>query len=251
MRSNSRSARSSRARAYMFALLFDKETASRSRLHRGYGAQFFYRWAQRAIIRVPFSITNLVLVGKSVTGATLVAVLPTERPRRHPKAFGTPFHFIVRDPLERPASALRRMSSEKEYLQMCEGRRQAGNNEVRELHDARVRCNGRVPSCRPHDSHFGLTRRLDPERKGGVAMKHLRTACMALAFVATTVSGSAQTSLTPSQNTTERIVNPSARSGIGVGAAEQPPAQNNVFVNGALAVPGAPMNTDTVPAKFS
>src|SRR5262245_2944574 len=120
MRSNSRSARSSRARAYMFALLFDKETASRSRLHRGYGAQFFYRWAQRAIIRVPFSITNLVLVGKSVTGATLVAVLPTERPRRHPKAFGTPFHFIVRDPLERPASALRRMSGKKEYLQMCD-----------------------------------------------------------------------------------------------------------------------------------
>src|SRR5215813_10814939 len=73
-----------------------------------------------AIIRVPFSTTNLVLVGKSVTGATLVAVLPTERPRRHPKAFGTPFHFIVRDPLERPASALRRMSGEKEYLQMCD-----------------------------------------------------------------------------------------------------------------------------------
>src|SRR6266480_232011 len=30
----------------------------------------------------------------------------------------------------------------------------------------------------------------------------------------------------------------------------QPPA-NAVFVNGALAVPGAPANTDTVPAKFS
>src|SRR5262249_49570553 len=29
-----------------------------------------------------------------------------------------------------------------------------------------------------------------------------------------------------------------------------PPA-NAVFVNGALAVPGAPANTDTVPAKFS
>ena len=32
--------------------------------------------------------------------------------------------------------------------------------------------------------------------------------------------------------------------------AEAPP-QNAVFVNGALAVPGAPANTDTVPAKFS
>ena len=93
-------------------------------------------------------------------------------------------------------------------------------------------------------------------------MKHLRTACVALAFVATTVSGSAQTSLTPDQSTTsyrtiipqpapvlrERIVNPSAG---GLGAAEQAPAQNNVFVNGALAVPGVPANTDTVPAKFS
>ena len=29
------------------------------------------------------------------------------------------------------------------------------------------------------------------------------------------------------------------------------PADNSVFVNGALAVPGAPANTDTVPAKFS
>src|SRR5262249_49230185 len=114
-------------------------------------------------------------------------------------------------------------------------------------------------------------------------MKHLRTACVALAFVATTVSGSAQTSLTPGQSTTiyrtiipqgrgralivrerivikpvvpapvmrERIVNPSAGSDVGPGTAQRPPAQNNVFVNGALAVPGAPANTDTVPAKFS
>src|SRR5262245_49817088 len=29
------------------------------------------------------------------------------------------------------------------------------------------------------------------------------------------------------------------------------PQENAVFVNGALAVPGAPANTDTVPAKFS
>ena len=95
-------------------------------------------------------------------------------------------------------------------------------------------------------------------------MKHLRTACMALAFVATTVSGSAQTSLTPDQNTSsyrtiipqpvpvkrERIVNPSAGPDVGLGAAQQL-AENNVLVNGALAVPGAPVNTSTVPAKFS
>ena len=34
-------------------------------------------------------------------------------------------------------------------------------------------------------------------------------------------------------------------------APSQKPAENSVFVNGALAVPGAPANTDTVPAKFS
>src|SRR5437667_9461396 len=46
--------------------------------------------------------------------------------------------------------------------------------------------------------------------------------------------------------------------GIGLAAAQQqpPPADpqpqsNAAFVNGALAVPGAPANTDTVPAKFS
>src|SRR5437016_14374665 len=46
--------------------------------------------------------------------------------------------------------------------------------------------------------------------------------------------------------------------GIGLATAQQqpPPADpqqqsNAAFVNGALAVPGAPANTDTVPAKFS
>jgi hypothetical protein len=38
---------------------------------------------------------------------------------------------------------------------------------------------------------------------------------------------------------------------VGLAAAQQPRAQNNALVNGALAVPGAPANTDTVPAKFS
>jgi len=34
-------------------------------------------------------------------------------------------------------------------------------------------------------------------------------------------------------------------------APSQKPTDNSVFVNGALAVPGAPADTDTVPAKFS
>ena len=38
---------------------------------------------------------------------------------------------------------------------------------------------------------------------------------------------------------------------VGLAVAQQAPAQNNALVNGALAVPGAPANTDTVPAKFS
>ena len=40
---------------------------------------------------------------------------------------------------------------------------------------------------------------------------------------------------------------------VGLAAAQQkpPPNASAVFVNGALAVPGAPANTDTVPAKFS
>jgi hypothetical protein len=38
---------------------------------------------------------------------------------------------------------------------------------------------------------------------------------------------------------------------VGLAVAQQAPAQNNALVNGALAVPGAPANTETVPAKFS
>jgi hypothetical protein len=113
-------------------------------------------------------------------------------------------------------------------------------------------------------------------------MNHLRPACLALAFVAMAVPGSAQTSLTPGQSTTiyrtiipqgrgraptvrerivtkpvvqapvmRRIINPPPGSDVSPDAAQQPPAQNNVFVKGALAVRGAPANTDTVPAKFS
>src|SRR5262249_29514527 len=148
-----------------------------------------------------------------------------------------------------------RVSARQAYLS-------EGNNEVRELHDARVRCNRRVPSLPTIGTSVSLAGLARRGRAGSQSMNHLRTACVAFAFVATTVSGSAQTSLTPSQNTTnsrtiipqpppvmrERIVNPSAE---GLGAAEQPPAQNNLFVNGALAVAGAPANTDTVPAKFS
>src|SRR5258708_40156403 len=41
--------------------------------------------------------------------------------------------------------------------------------------------------------------------------------------------------------------------GVAAADAQQqpPPAPRDVFVNGALAVPGAPTESDTVPAKFS
>src|ERR1700751_4329997 len=47
---------------------------------------------------------------------------------------------------------------------------------------------------------------------------------------------------------------PSGKRGGGEPSSHAPsanPAPNAVFVNGALAVPDAPANTDTVPAKFS
>src|SRR5262249_23523648 len=36
-------------------------------------------------------------------------IVELERPRRHPKAFGTPSNFSLRDPFERPVPSLRRM----------------------------------------------------------------------------------------------------------------------------------------------
>jgi Protein of unknown function (DUF1236) len=57
----------------------------------------------------------------------------------------------------------------------------------------------------------------------------VRTSALALAFVGTADLAAAQQQPPPNAS---------------------PPA-NAAFVNGALAVPGAPANTDTVPAKFS
>jgi Protein of unknown function (DUF1236) len=44
---------------------------------------------------------------------------------------------------------------------------------------------------------------------------------------------------------------PIGKAGIEEGSAQVPSAPQGPFVNGALAVPGAPANTDTVPAKYS
>ena len=67
----------------------------------------------------------------------------------------------------------------------------------------------------------------------------LRTSALALAFAAGIGLAAAQQQPPPA-DAQQKSQAPSAA----------PPA-NAVFVNGALAVPGAPANTDTVPAKFS
>ena len=122
-------------------------------------------------------------------------------------------------------------------------------------------------------------------------MKYLRPACLALAFVATAVAGeradfaharrthhhlshhhtastSTRFAVVPTPVVRERAADPQQQSqhdkalqtpSSQMGKEEQsshapsadPPPANAVFVNGALAVPGAPANTDTVPAKFS
>jgi hypothetical protein len=121
-------------------------------------------------------------------------------------------------------------------------------------------------------------------------MKYLRPACLALAFVATAVAVEradfaharrthhhlshhltartwTRSAVAPVPVVGERAADPQQQSqhdetlqtpSCQMGKEEQsshapsadPPA-NAVFVNGALAVPGAPANTDTVPAKFS
>src|SRR5262249_43443576 len=106
---------------------------------------------------------------------------------------------------------------------------------------------------------------------GVMQMRHLRPACLAVAFVALAVPSSAQTSLTPGQSTKiYRTVIPQGRGRAPIvrewiviklvvpmplarkriedppGTAQQP-AQNNALVPDALAVPDARANTDTVP----
>jgi hypothetical protein len=121
-------------------------------------------------------------------------------------------------------------------------------------------------------------------------MKYLRPACLALAFVAAAVAGEradfaharrahhhlshhhtartwTRSAVAPAPVVGERAADPQQQSqhdkalqtpSCQMGKEEQsshtpsadPPA-NAVFVNGAVAVPGAPANTDTVPAKFS
>ena len=87
----------------------------------------------------------------------------------------------------------------------------------------------------------------------------LRTSALALGFVAGIGLAAAQQQPPPAdaqQHSQQEKAQqtPSGQMGKGEPSSHVPsanPPANAVFVNGALAVPGAPANTDTVPAKFS
>src|SRR5262249_12873668 len=84
----------------------------------------------------------------------LVKVAQLEQPRRHPKAFGTPFNLLAGPPSSvprrRPVCRAKgvpsnvRLQFTPRRIPTRQGRRQAGNNEVPELHDARIRCDRRA-----------------------------------------------------------------------------------------------------------
>ena len=91
----------------------------------------------------------------------------------------------------------------------------------------------------------------------------LQTGCFALALLGSTALGAslavAQQPAPAAEPQQQQQQEKAQQTPSGKMGAEEPsshapsqkPADNAVFVNGALAVPGAPANTDTVPAKFS
>jgi hypothetical protein len=87
----------------------------------------------------------------------------------------------------------------------------------------------------------------------------VRTSALALAFVAGIGLAAAQQQPPPADAQQKAQQEKAQQTQSGQTGAEEPsshapsanPPANAVFVNGALAVPDAPANTDTVPAKFS
>jgi hypothetical protein len=85
----------------------------------------------------------------------------------------------------------------------------------------------------------------------------LWTSACALAFVGSVVLAAAQQQPPPAdaqQRSEKALQTPSGKMGKEEPSSHAPETQphpNAAFVNGALAVPDAPANTDTVPAKFS
>src|SRR6476646_9506897 len=84
----------------------------------------------------------------------------------------------------------------------------------------------------------------------------LRTGSLVVALLGSTALSAGNAAAEPQQQQQQEKAQqtPSGKMGAeepSSHAPSQKPADNSVFVNGALAVPGAPENTDTVPAKFS
>ena len=87
----------------------------------------------------------------------------------------------------------------------------------------------------------------------------LRTSSLALAFVGSVGLAAAQQQPPPAEPQQQMQQDKAQQTPSGKMGKEEPsshapsaaPRADAVFVNGALAVPGAPANTDTVPAKFS
>src|SRR5215468_4148159 len=87
----------------------------------------------------------------------------------------------------------------------------------------------------------------------------LRTSALALAFAASAGLAAAQQQPPPADAQQQSQQEKAQQTPSGQMGKEEPsshapsanPPANAVFVNGALAVPDAPANTDTVPAKFS
>ena len=87
----------------------------------------------------------------------------------------------------------------------------------------------------------------------------LRTSALALAFVVSVGLAAAQQQPPPTDAQQQSQQEKAQQTPSGQMGKEEPslhapsaaPPANAAFVNGALAVPGAPANTDTVPAKFS
>ena len=87
----------------------------------------------------------------------------------------------------------------------------------------------------------------------------LRTGAFALAFAGSVGISAAQQPPPPGDSQQQSQQEKAQQTPSGKMGAEEPsshapetqPQPNAAFVNGALAVPGAPANTDTVPAKYS
>jgi hypothetical protein len=103
--------------------------------------------------------------------------------------------------------------------------------------------------------------RVRPNKTKETAMQRdlLRTGALALAFVGSIGLAAAQQPPPPADAQQQLQQEKAQQTPSGKMGAEEPsshtpnakPQENAVFVNGALAVPDAPANTDTVPAKFS